>query len=135
MIWIKGSKGPVPSAELFGKDGFAPRFVDGQGHYWQTGQDLWEFDGKEIIDHNKRHPYCCGLSGRTTTSELAIAEDAQAAYGSPLSGAPALRGNRKWKVMGSKFHGMLGMSRWSWASNGVDTISFGGPWGRATTTL
>jgi hypothetical protein len=131
VILLSGREKPVSCQEFFRRPKFLPKFVDSRGHYWEIGTDLLEFTGKEVINHNEDDPYLlrpfktyydtrCGDIGEDAKGRIWLATQ---------WGLLRHQGDRKWKVFGSKFGGMVGMSQWMWACNGIDTISFGGPWG------
>lgn len=138
VIQLPGKDTPVTFGEAFGRPckrgwppEFYPRFVDSRGHYWEALNNVLEFTGKQFIDHGKEHPWLL-RPYKTYYSKRAgdIGEDAQGRiWVATQWGLLRYGGDRKWKMFGCKFRGMLGQAQWMWACNGIDRISFGGPWG------
>jgi len=131
VIWLKGAPGPVTAESVFNDPSFVPSFIDSRGHYWQLNNVVLEFDGKKTIDHVEKNPYLFRkFQAYYDRRASRITEDRKGRiYIATQWGLLRKDGKSSWRVVGSKFNGMLGMSMWMWASNGEDTISFGGPWG------
>jgi len=133
VMWFEGKPGPIPREDVFKGLGAQPDFVDSKGHYWALNRQVLELDGKKVVDHAAKNPYLFRqFQAYYNRRASRIAEDEKGRIFIATQWGLVRKGRLRsssWTVVGSKFKGMLGMSLWMWASNGKDTIAFGGPWG------